>query len=210
MQKKDKFKGPPKLAIANGFAMGEFPDVIKRHKPTESGEETRKVNAEDFTDEMRAIIAARRPYGCICAFTGGQQKSIYGTVSYYETDVSEIGGVFNHARENLGLAKDIYVMLCGRFTPEQRRIVSNRVMMDTELYMDIVKYFIEESGHPGYDGMPLVKDFPSPVFIADNANENNTDISIDSDIEKIYAGGTYYLSTAQDPSHKTSVLSNET
>ena len=119
--------------------------------------------------------------------------------------MSEIGGVFNHAREKFGPAKDLYVMLCGRFTPQQREIISKRVVMDTDLYMDILNYFIEESGHPGYKDMSLPKEFPSPVFVADEANDNNTDISIDPEIEKTVVGGTYYLSTAQDPSHVTSV-----
>ena len=184
MKPRHIFKGPPKFAIANGFAIGEFPNSIPKHNAEKTGAWREANPEEELTDEMRALIAARRPYGCVITYGGGKQKSIYGTYSIYETDVSEIGGVFNHAREKFGLAKDLYVMLCGRFTPQQREIISKRVVMDTDLYMDILNYFIKESGHPGYKDMPLPKEFPSPVFVTDEANDNNTDTSVDPKIEK--------------------------
>jgi len=71
--------------------------------------------------------------------------------------------------------------------------------LDTEEYLDILNYFITESNHPGYKGMPLPDEFPKPVFVEDEATESNTDNSGHSGIENEFIGGTYFFSTAQDP-----------
>ena len=42
----------------------------------------------------------------------------------------------------------------------------------------------------------------------DKETENNTDREINGGIKKTFKGGTYYFSTAQDPSDKTSVYAD--
>ncbi len=44
-----------------------------------------------------------------------------------------------------------------------------------------------------------------PLLVEDRDANNNTDISIDNNVESSYEGGTYYFSSAQDPSEATSV-----
>ena len=195
---------PPKFAIANGFAIGEFPEEIKRVNPTSRHDKKRKINIEDVSDELRALVAPTRPYGCVFAYSGGSHKSIQGNFQFFETEQSHVGGVIDHVR-SMGVAQNMYVMLCGRMTPAQRIIVRNRAQIDTEVYRDVLNYFIKESGHPGYAGLAMPENFPSPVFVEDKETENNTDRELNRGIEKTFEGGTYYFSTAQDPSDKTSV-----
>ena len=54
--------------------------------------------------------------------------------------------------------------------------------------------------------MPLSKEFPKPIFVTNNPHDNNTDKAVDPQLEKVFTGGKYYLSTAQDPSIRTSVF----
>ena len=44
---------------------------------------------------------------------------VLDAVAYYESNLSRIGSIFKHAQE-MGLGQKMYVMLCGRFAPNQR------------------------------------------------------------------------------------------
>ena len=195
---------PPKYAIANGFAIGEFPHQIRRQKPTLTAT-TRSVDIGELTDEIKAILAAVRPYGYVFAYSGGAQKSISGHHAFFETDQSRVGGAMNHMHDELGVSENMYIMLCGRMTPAQREVVRRRVIIDSEEYFDILHWFITESGHPGYANLPVPKQFPSPCFVSDEPTENNTDESRHEEVENRFQGGTYYYSTAQEPSDKTGI-----
>ena len=163
------------------------------------------MHIDDISDEMRVLVAPIRPYGYMFAYTGGSHKSVHGQFCYYETDQPSIGGVMNHLN-SVSAPSSMYIMLCGKTTPEQRKIIRRRAEFDREEYLDILNYFITESGHPGYVDMPLPKDFPKPNYIEDEATTDNTSHSMNRGVEEQFLGGTYYLSTAQDPSYKTSVF----
>ena len=87
-------------------------------------------------------------------------------------------------------------------TPAQRIIVRNCTQSDTEVYRDVLNYFIKESSYPGYAGLAMPENFPSPVFVEDKETANNVDREVNGDIEKTFEGGTYYFSTAQDKKGK--------
>ena len=116
-----------------------------------------------------------------------------------------MGGVIEHVRD-MGVAHNMYIMLCGRMTPAQRTIIRRRAHLDTEEYMDLLNFFIKVSGHSGYSGLPMPENFPRPLFVEDKETENNVDREVNKGVEKSFQGGTYYFSTAQDPSDKTSVF----
>ena len=80
-----------------------------------------------------------------------------------------------------------------------------RSRIDTELHIDFLTWFVKESGHPGYLNISIPEDCPQPLLVEDNPTKNNTDNSSDKTVESNYKGGTYYFSTAQDPSLHTSV-----
>jgi len=201
----DRYQKPPKYAIANGFVIGEVPRTIKCRNPT-AGVTERDIDVAELSNELKALLAPVRPYGFVFAYTGGHQKSVKGHFAFFETDQSRIGGALNHMRKELGVANNMYVMLCGRMTPQQRQVVQRRVTLDSEEYFDILHWFITESGHKGYSDLPVPDHFPSPCFVADTPNENNTDEPINESVENRFQGGTYYFSTAQEPTDRTSVF----
>ncbi len=53
-------KTPPKFSIANGFAIGYFPQVIKFFNK-EVQIVTRKVEDDELTDTLNAMVAPLRP-----------------------------------------------------------------------------------------------------------------------------------------------------
>jgi hypothetical protein len=90
-------------------------------------------------------------------------------------------------------------------TADQRRIVRERSKVDTQLFIDIMTWFVQQSGHPGFNNTSIPHECPQPLLVEDKETTNNTNYSFDKTVETMYEGGTYYFSSAQDPSETTSV-----
>ncbi len=105
-------KTPPKFSIANGFAIGSFPQEIKFFNQ-EGQRVTRKVEDDELTYKLKAMVAPLRPYGCVFAYLGGAQKSLRGNYQFFEMDQNRVKGVINQLNQ-AGIGKHIYCVLCGR------------------------------------------------------------------------------------------------
>ena len=196
-------KTPPKFAIANGFVIGSFPQEIQFFN--KEGELVkRKIEEYELTDLVKAMAAPIRPYGCVFAFAGGAQKSLRGNYQFFEMDQNRPGGVMNQLNQQ-GIGEHIYCVLCGRMTPDQKQLVRTRAKVDTQLFIDVITWFIQESGHPGYYKVSVPKDCPQPLLVEDPETRNNTDDPANVALEAKYEGGTFVFSSAQDPSEDTSV-----
>ena len=90
---------------------------------------------------MKALVTPLRPYGYVFAYSGRAHQAIQGHYQYSETDQYMVGGAVNHVQD-IGIAGNMYIMLCGRMTPEQRQIVCRQVQPDTDEYMNILNYFM--------------------------------------------------------------------
>jgi hypothetical protein len=93
------------------------------------------------------MVAPVRPYGCVFAYSGGARSSIRGNYHFFEMDKNKIGGVVNQLNKS-GIGEHIYCVLCGGMTLDQNRIVRERSRIDTQLIIDIMTWFVQESGHP--------------------------------------------------------------
>jgi hypothetical protein len=82
---------PPKFAIAIRFVIGSFPREIKFFNK-EGQRVTRKVEDDELTDTLKAMVASLRLYGCIFAYSGGAQKSLRGNYQFFEMDQNRLGG----------------------------------------------------------------------------------------------------------------------
>ncbi len=80
-----------KFAIANGFVIGSFPQEIKFFNK-QGPKVTRKVEDDKLTDTLKAMVASLRPYGCVFAYSGGDQKSLRGNYQFFERDQNRLGG----------------------------------------------------------------------------------------------------------------------
>jgi hypothetical protein len=148
MRPKDKKKKhPPKFSIANGFVIGTFPKKIKIVSGPRAGE-FREINVEDDNDVsevLRALVSPVRPYGYVFAYTAGQHESISGHYQFFEMDQPKIGGAMQGLSQT---QQSVYAMICGSVTNDQRKIIRERVQIDTQKYVDIMTWLIEHSTKP--------------------------------------------------------------
>ncbi len=165
---------PPKFAIANGFVIGSMPQVLQL--TTANGEKKTKVIAEhELSDLLKAMMAQVRPYGLIFSYIGGAQKSLRGNYQFFEMDQNRIGGVINKLNKS-GIGEHIYCVLCGRRTPDQKRIVREWSTLDTQLFIDIMTWFVQKSGHRSFKDTSILDECPQPLSVEDRETNNNTDI----------------------------------
>ena len=194
---------PPKFSIANGFVIGSFPSEIE-FKNKDGETVIRKIDNSELTDVLKAMLAPVRMYGYVFAYSGGSQKSIKGNFQFFEMDQNKLGAVMTQLSQ-AGIGEHIYVVLCGRMTPEQKHIVRTRSVINTQLFLDILTWFVSKSGHKGYENTILPEKCPQPVLIEDRDTNNNTDTSIDVNVETNIENATYHFSSAQEPTESTSV-----
>ncbi len=133
-------KTTPKFAIANGFVIGSFPQEIQFFNK-DGKKAKRKIEEYELTDLVKAMAAPVRPYGCVFAFSGGAQKSLRGNYQFFEMDHNCLGGVMNQLNQR-GISEHIYCVLCGRMTPDQKQIFCKRSKVDTQLFIDVMTWFI--------------------------------------------------------------------
>ena len=95
-------------------------------------------------------------------------------------------------------------------TPAQKNIFRRQAEMNADLFLDLLTWFIKESGHKGYKDVTPPDECPKPVIILqDEDNENNTAHSIDPEVECKIQGKTYYFSSeAQNPTSDNAVFDN--
>jgi hypothetical protein len=92
-------------------------------------------------------------------------------------DQNRLRVVINHLNQ-AGISEHIYCILCGRMTPDQKQIVRRRAVVDTQLFIDILTWFVKESGHPGFQNTTTPETCPKPLFVEDQETTNNTDKSV--------------------------------
>ncbi len=122
-------------------------------------------------------------------------------------DQNRLRAVIIHLNQ-AGIGEHIYCVLCGRMTPGQKQIVRRRAIVDTQLFIDILTWFVKESGHPGYQNTAVPEECPKPLFVEDQETSINTDKSVNVDVETNIEKGTYYFSSPQEPSENTSVYNS--
>ena len=181
---------PPKHAISNGFAIGHIPKHI--------------IPDEDITEQMSALVARVRPFAYVFAYTAGAHKAIRGHFSFFEVDLDHTGSVINHFLTT-GANPLVYVVLCGRMTPDQKQAVKNQALTNIDKLMKLLEWYINESGHQSYEGVTPPRECPKPSFIIDEETTNNTDQEQDPEREGEYAGASFHFSSAHEPQDDTGV-----
>jgi hypothetical protein len=77
--------------------------------------------------------------------------------------------------------------------------------VDTQLFIDVLTWFVKESGHPGYTNTSILEDCLKPLLVKDPEARNNTNDPTNETVEANFEGGTDFFLSAQDPSENTSV-----
>ena len=200
MKSADKDReSPTKHAIANGFAIGSIPTTLA--VKINGKLETFEVNDGMISALLAAAIAPVRPHAWIFSYTGGQSEKIRGNYQFFEADLSRMGGVFSYLKETH--CDQILCVLSGAMTPKQKEIARQRAELDTRLFLGLLTWFIEESGHPGYENVQVPAECPRPIIIEDRESKNNTDQPGKPEIENVFEEGTCYFPTMGDPDAET-------
>jgi hypothetical protein len=196
---------PPKFAISNGFAVGAFPDKIRiASGPNKGMMRNIDVENEDQVSEvMRALVSPVRPYGYVIAYTGGKHQSIKGHYQFFEMNTQKV----NAGMHALSQARcNVSVMLCGPMTTAQRTRIHRRALIDTQKYVDIMSWLINNSSKSSIRNIPLPSQCSIPNVYDDSTCDNEKRSSKKERIqENSFGGGTYYFSSAHTPSTSTSV-----
>jgi hypothetical protein len=87
-------------------------------------------------------------------------------------DQNRLKAVINHFNQ-AGIGEHIYCVLCGRMNPDQQQIVHRRAVVDTQLFIDILTWFVKESGHSGFQNTTVPEECPKPLFVEDGETANN-------------------------------------
>ena len=169
-------KVPPRHAIANEFVIGCIPDEILSEE------------REEITDVLAAMIAPVRPFIHVVSYSAGQSKTMKGTVTFFQNELTHTGSVLQHYLET-GANSNVYCVMCGRFTPNQREIVAKRMKLDIDVFQRVVKWFIEKSGHRAFANLnPDMTNWPEPTVLGNESNDNNTDDEVDAEVESTVEG----------------------
>jgi hypothetical protein len=176
---------PPRHAVANEFVVGCIPEDI--------------LSEEETTDVLAAMLATVRPFIHVVSFTGGQSKTMKGTVTFFQNNVAHTGSVLeNYLRT--GANPNVYCVMCGRFTPNQREIARKKMMLNANVFKRVIKWFIEETEHAAYDDLdPDMSNWPVPTIVGGTESVNNTEDEEDADVEGTVEGSRYYFPSAHEP-----------
>lgn len=195
---------PPKWSIANGFAFGSIPQSLKI-KNVDGEEHFQSIEDHDISDIISAALSIQRPFGYVFAYYGGAHQSIKGQVSFFEMDQSHIGGVVNHFRSKSAL-QHILCTICGRMTKDQKKLARSWSVLNTELYLALLNFLIEN--HEGYSDVTPPDDIEQPQFLQDPPSSNNTDSSTNRSVEVANDGNEFTFASSRSPNESNSVYKN--
>ena len=92
----------PKYAIANNYCFGTPPQCLL-----------------DLTEVEMALLTPVKTYGYCFSYTGGKQKNLKGSLTYYKIDMKSVARAVMHL-DVLGLNKNIVILLYGQMTVAQQ------------------------------------------------------------------------------------------
>ena len=114
----------PKYAIANNYCFGTPPQCLL-----------------DLTDIELALLTPVKTYGYCFSYTGGMQKQLKGSLSYYKVKVESIARLTAHF-DVLGLTDNVVVLLYGSMTPEQRQKAAKKNQIRTSKVMVALQWLL--------------------------------------------------------------------
>ena len=90
---------------------------------------------------------------------------------------------------------NIYVNICGRFTPEQKIIAKNRVKYDIREHQKLYEWF--KRNNRTCDQEPDIQNVQKPVVLEEPETQNNIDLSINAKVETECDFNFYFPTTGE-------------
>ena len=142
------------------------------------------------------MITPVRTFGYCFSYTGGIQKQLKGSLSYYKVQFESIVRSALHF-EALGLTNTVVVLLYGRFTQEQYNKAKKKNKIRPDCILEALKWLMTNNNEWQKENIDLEKireKLQDPTLI-DNANieynsENNNNIEQTETFEVFFPDGT--------------------
>ena len=170
----------PVNAIANGYYFGTPPDCLLC-----------------LTEIERAFITPVKTYGFCFSYTGGFQKELKGSLSYYKVKISSIVTTVAHF-VTLGMTDNIIVLLYGRMTREQKQRALQKNKMRTDYVLRAVTWLCEHNSEwikAGVDVETISERLRNPTLIDNSIIEERAE---NSNIEKTESIQIFFPDTSID------------
>jgi hypothetical protein len=167
----------PKYAIANNYCFGTPPQCLL-----------------DLTEIELAMLTPVKTYGYCFTFTGGIQKQLKGSLSYYKVDMDSMARAAMHL-DVLGLNNHIVIMLYGKMTHEQNAKARERSKIRTNYVLTALRWLIRHNEEWKHVNLNEIRNnLTNPVLydnsIAVDGTEGNNNIEQTESCQVFFTDGT--------------------
>ena len=143
----------------------------------------------------------------VFSYIGGAHKAIKGHHTFFVNDPEHIMASLNFVNDT-NRARDIYTMISGRVTPDQRNIIKRRVSINSDMFNKVFQWLIDN--HESYKDMSIPTTQPEAIQIHGfNETTNNTDDSVDKEHEKVFESSTFRFAARGQPTETTGPFGNQ-
>jgi Helitron helicase-like domain at N-terminus/PIF1-like helicase len=158
----------PKFCIANNYCFGETPDCLL-----------------ELTDIELAMITPVKTYGYCFSYTGGIQKQLKGSLSYYKISKENIIRAAAYF-ETLKLNCNVIVMMYGHMTINQYQKAKKKSFVRTEYVIKAIRWLMTNNIEwinlqAKYD--LIVAALQDPLFIDNVTQQDSTTSENDHSVE---------------------------
>ncbi len=115
-------KKMPIYGIINNFCFGSPPKCLT-----------------ELTEVEMAFITPIKTRGFCFTYTGGQQKQLKGSLSYFRIDKGEISQVAD-TLSNAGLSNNVIFLIYGQITPQQHKKALSKSFIRTKYVIDAIQW----------------------------------------------------------------------
>ena len=155
----------PATSICNNYCMGTPPLCLAL-----------------LEDAELAYLSPVKEYGYCFSYTGGRQRCLEGSLSYFRVKTASIVRAITQL-DVLGMTKDVIVVIYGNVTPEQKNKIQKKTTLRVEKVMQAIEWLIahntEWKRHENAVDMDLIRrelENTSPIIL-DNSNCAESDPS---------------------------------
>ena len=141
---------PPREAIANGYIIGETPEVLKCLNPVEL-----------------SLVCKAQTYCQTWMFRGGQHQQIKGWHTFFKNRTEQHMGCLKELQW-AELKGNILVVICGPFTKTQKALTMEKVLVDPEKVVKAYQWLIDNNYHYHNERVPEIDEIPVPYIFEEN------------------------------------------
>ena len=155
----------PRFAIANNFAFGTLPKCLL-----------------ELTEVELAMVTPVKTYGYCFSYTGGQNKQLKGSLSYYKVEMESIACAAAHF-DVLKMHENVVIVLHGKMTVQQKIIARKKNKVRVKKILSAVHWLInnnEEWQKRNIDFEAVKAALRNPVLVDNTSPEDSGENNIET------------------------------